>query len=185
MKSIFQSVALLTISVFLFNCSNTNEPVPSANSQTAAVVNSDELSNAKMGVNMVPIKQEVFRLVQTLTMPQGKGFNLTSPFAITSESGGDIGWGAYGCYAALKPVKVSFSNLKIVDIASVTPTLLSTLPFNQSPIANAPAGSAFWTNYMPVKTVIACKTAAGKYYLIEVLGDNPLKVNIYHPVRPL
>lgn len=133
---------------------------------------------------MLPIQQSSFRLVQTLTLSQGKGFNLTSPFAITEEFGGDIGWGAYGCYAALKPVKVSFSNLKIANIASITPAFLASQPFNQSPVANAPAGSTSWTNYMPEKTVISCKTAAGKYYLVEVLADNPLKVNIYHPVRP-
>ena len=63
------------------------------------------------------------------------------------------------------------------------PAYLTTLPFNQVPIANAPAGSTFWTNYMPAKTIIACKTVTGKYYLVEVLADNPLEVKIYHPVR--
>ena len=75
---------------------------------------------------------------------------------------------------------VSFANLNIVDISSISQASLKNLPFNKVPVANAPAGSAFWTNYMPVKTIIACKTAAGKYYLLEIAADNPLKVNIYH-----
>lgn len=187
MKNFIQSFALLTIACTLFNCSNPVEPTPSAGagssryqSMQAEVVPTSTESDV---ISKFSVDKSVFRLVKTLTMPQGKGFNLLSPFAITTESGGDIGWGSYGCYAALKPVKVSFHNLQIVDVASITPAYLNTLPFNQFPIANAPAGSAFWTNYMPAKTIIACKTSTGKYYLIEVLGDNPLAVNIFHPVR--
>jgi hypothetical protein len=186
MKKVIGVLALFTATGFLFNCSNPQEPTPAGSSGTTALQNaqSDAATLTASGLSgKIAPYQSAFRLMKTLTMAQGKGFNLLSPFAITAENAGDIGWGAYGCYAALKPVKVSFHNLEIVDVASITPAYLATLPFNQVPIANAPAGSAFWTNYMPAKTIIACKTATGKYYLVEVLADNPLAVNIYHPVR--
>jgi len=186
MKKVIGILALFTVTGFLFNCSNPQEPTPAGSSGTTKLENapSDAATLTGSGQSGIisPYKSP-FRLVKTLTMAQGKGFNLLSPFAITAENAGDIGWGPYGCYAALKPVKVSFHNLQIVDLASITPAYLATLPFNQVPIANAPAGSTFWTNYMPAKTIIACKTVTGKYYLIEVLADNPLEVNIYHPVR--
>lgn len=186
MKKTFEFFVLFAIAGFLFNCSNPQDPTPVGSSGTTGLANAQSDAAAFAGGGLsgkIAPYQSAFRLVKTLTTSQGTGFNLLSPFAITAENGGDIGWGAYGCYAALKPVKVSFHNLQIVDVASITPAYLATLPFNQVPIANAPAGSAFWTNYMPAKTIIACKTAAGKYYLVEVLGDNPLAVNIYHPVR--
>ncbi|MCF0041272.1 hypothetical protein [Dyadobacter fanqingshengii] len=189
MKNIIKSIALLGLTFTLFNCSNSNDPAPSGNSQliqkNAAANTLTEESYAgntgqgTMGQGSINSRY-AWKLAKTLDVPTGKGFNLTSPFAITSETTGDIAWDEYGCYYALKPLKVSFSNLKIVDISSITQASLKNLPFNQVPIANAPAGSAFWTNYMPVKTVIACKTATGKYYLLEVAADNPLKVNIYH-----
>jgi hypothetical protein len=185
MKKVISLLAFFTVTGFLFNCSNPQEPTPAGSSGTTELKNAqpDAATLTASGSGIIAPYQSAFRLMKTLTMAQGKGFNLLSPFAITAENAGDIGWGSYGCYAALKPVKVSFHNLKIVDIASITPAYLATLPFNQVPIANAPAGSAFWTNYMPAKTIIACKTVTGKYYLVEVLADNPLEVNIYHPVR--
>ncbi|MCF0050528.1 hypothetical protein MUK70_05810 [Dyadobacter chenwenxiniae] len=194
MKNIIKSIALLALSFTLFNCSNSNEPTPSGASQTVqknAAANtpveegfSGNTGQGTMGQGPITSRY-AWKLAKTLDVPTGKGFNLTSPFAITSETTGDIAWDEYGCYYALKPLKVSFSNLKIVDVSSITPASLKNLPFNLVPIANAPAGSAFWTNYMPVKTVIACKTSTGKYYLLEVAADNPLKVNIYHWVMTI
>ncbi|MCE7066940.1 hypothetical protein [Dyadobacter sp. CY326] len=187
MKNLIKRIALLGISCTLFNCSNTEEIQPGSGSGAAQQVQlsaDGQTQEAAAGLNgLIPVNQTAWRVAKTLTLEQGKGFNLISPFAITSEFGGDISWGSYGCYAALKPVKVSFHNLKIVDVSSITPLYLKTLPFNQTPIANAPEGSASWVNYMPAKTIVACKTANGKYYLVEVLSDNPLKVNIYHPFR--
>ncbi|GGM96979.1 hypothetical protein GCM10010967_33490 [Dyadobacter beijingensis] len=187
MKNLLKSISVLALSVILLNCNNADEPVPAENGyaseQAYASANAREASSG--ATIQLPTKASAWRVAQTLTVPQEKGFNLLSPFAITAAGEGDISWGAYGCYSALKPVKVAFSNLGIVDISTVTPASLGALQFNQYPIANAPEGSAFWTNYMPAKTVIACKTPAGKHYLVEVLGDNPLKVNIYHAVRLL
>ncbi|MCF0069480.1 hypothetical protein LZD49_03295 [Dyadobacter sp. CY261] len=189
MKNFFRSIAVLGLSFTLFNCSNTEEPLPAENPYASEVVggqaNAREGSSNGGSVIQSPTKFTAWRLAKTLTVQQEKGFNLISPFAITAAGAGDIGWGAYGCYSALKPVKVSFHNLGIVDVASLKPSSLDALPFNQAPIANAPEGSAFWTNYMPAKTIIACKTPAGKHYLVEVLSDNPLQVNIYHAVRLL
>ncbi|SKB80516.1 hypothetical protein [Dyadobacter psychrophilus] len=189
MKNIIKSIALLSLSFTLFNCNNSNEPTPygaSQTSQNSAAANTPTAEafagnpgQGTMGQGSINSRY-AWRLAKTLDVPTGKGFNLTSPFAITSETTGDIAWDEYGCYYALKPLKVSFSNLKFADISSITQASFKNLPFNQVPIANAPAGSAFWTNYMPVKTVIACKTSAGKYYLLEIAADNPLKVNIYH-----
>ncbi|WP_026628960.1 hypothetical protein [Dyadobacter alkalitolerans] len=189
MKNILKTIALFSLSFTLLNCNNYNEPMPS-NASERTSMNAD--ANAKLGGGNLGDSESgtmgqgsissrfAWKLAKTLDVPTSKGFNLTAPFAITSETTGDIAWDEYGCYYALKPLKVSFANLKIVDISTVNYSTLKNLPFNFNPIANAPAGSAFWTNYMPVKTVIACKTSAGKYYLLEVAADNPLKVNIYH-----
>ncbi|SDG18362.1 hypothetical protein SAMN04487996_11614 [Dyadobacter soli] len=190
MKNLLKSIAMLSLSMTLFNCNNDQEPLPGGGALAGeqAYGSANDRHSALVGggiVSHLPTQANAWRLTQTLTVPYEKGFNLLSPYAITAAGAGDISWGSYGCYSALKPVKVAFHNLGIVEIHTITPASLAALPFTQGAIANAPAGSAFWTNYMPAKTIIACKTPAGKYYLIEVLGDDPLKVNIYHSVRVL
>ncbi|SEI52999.1 hypothetical protein SAMN05216327_102257 [Dyadobacter sp. SG02] len=184
MKTLLKSIALLGISSLLFNCSN-EEPLPDNGVNAAQTENQANLRTASLadGNLIQPLNQSAWRLLKTLSVPVDKGFNVTYPFDITDKGLGDINWATSVCYPELKPVKVSFHNLGIVDIATTTPLAVSKLAFNKGIIGWAPAGSASWTNYMPVKTIIACKTATGKYYLLEIVVDNPLKINIYVPVR--
>lgn len=185
MKTLLKSLALLGISFMLFNCNN-EEPLPDgnvsasqgenvpANLRTASLIDGNTIAQPNM---------TGWRLAKTLSVPLEKGFNISSPYAITEEGLGDISWGTSVCYPELKPVKVAFHNLGIVDISGITPLAVSKLAFNKYIIANAPSGSESWVNYMPAKTIIATKTPEGRYNLIEVVVDNPLKVNIYSTVR--
>lgn len=185
MKTLLKSLSLLVISSILFNCSN-EEPLPESNVNVTRTENPEAnlKTTSLVDANTIqPYNQMAWRLVKTLSVPMDKGFNISSPYAITDKGLGDISWGVSVCYPELKPVKVAFHNLGIVDIATITPLAVSKLVFNQYIIANAPAGSASWTNYMPAKTIIACKTQTGKYYLLEIVVDNPLQINIYTPVR--
>lgn len=99
---------------------------------------------------------------------------------------GDIIWRTDGgCYDALYPTNVGFANLRIVDIKSVSIDNLKAATFNNYSINSAPAGSAFWPNYLPVKTVVACKTKDGIYVLLEVkyVATNYLiELSIYNGV---
>jgi hypothetical protein len=185
MKSLLKSIPIAALSLALLNCSQPDAPLPSGASGSSsgsieAVNVSQPHSQAVVLIN--PNKSD-WRLMATLTLPLQKGFNLSAPFAVTTEEAGDIGWGSYYCYAALKPNKVTFSNLKLVAVNKVKVSDLGNASFSKLPIANAPAGSTVWTNYMPAGTVIACKKENGSYALLEVLSDNPLKVNVYHTVR--
>lgn len=185
MKNLLKSLALLGVSLMLFNC-NSEEPLPDGNASASHNENAPaNLRTASLfdGNTISQPSTTGWRLAKTLSVPLEKGFNISSPYAITEEGLGDISWGISVCYPELKPVKVTFHNLGIVDIASITPLAVSKLAFNQSIIANAPSGSASWVNYMPAKTIIATKTPAGRYNLIEVVVDNPLKINIYNAVR--
>lgn len=184
MKTLLKSLVMLGISSLLFNCNNNEEPLPQGAVSASQAVSSP--SDAGSRTNGLAIKlpdASGWRLTKTLSVPMEKGFNITSPYAITDKGLGDISWGVSVCYPDLKPVKVAFHNLGIVDIPSLTLLAVKNLAFNQYIIASAPAGSASWTNYMPAKTIIAAKTPTGKYYLLEIVTDNPLKVNIYTPVR--
>nr|WP_295927720.1 hypothetical protein [uncultured Dyadobacter sp.] len=185
MKTLLKSLVMLGISTLMFSCNNNEEPLPDGVSASeAASLPSDGDAAAKTnGFTIVQPNASGWRLTKTLSVPMEKGFNITSPYAITDKGLGDISWGVSVCYPDLKPVKVAFHNLGIVDIPSVKLLAVKQLVFNQYIIASAPAGSASWTNYMPAKTIIAAKTPAGKYYLLEIVTDNPLKVNIYTPVR--
>jgi len=185
MKTLLKSLALLGISSILFNCSN-EQPLPESNVNATQTENPS--ANLKTGAlvdgnTIQPYNQSAWRLAKTLSVPLDKSFNISSPYAITDKGLGDINWSISVCYPELKPLKVSFHNLGIVDIATITPLAVSKLAFNQNIIASAPAGSASWTNYMPAQTLIACKTGANKYNLLEIVVDNPLKINIYTPVR--
>lgn len=185
MKTFLKSLVLLAVACTLFNCSN-EAPMPGGNEAAAQSGNPDaSLKTSALidGNTILQPNQMAWRLAKTLSVPIDKGFNISSPYAITEEGQGDINWGISVCYPELRPVKVAFNNLGIVDIATLTPLAVSKLAFNQHLIANAPAGSASWTNYMPAKTIIACKAPGGKYYLLEIVVDNPLKMNIYVPVR--
>ncbi|GGH21702.1 hypothetical protein GCM10007423_03020 [Dyadobacter endophyticus] len=185
MKILLKSLVLLGISSILFNCSS-EEPLPERNvnaAQADGLTTNLRTASLASGYTIQQPSQTAWRLAKTLSVPIGKGFNIGHPYAITDKGLGDINWSISVCYPELKPVKVAFHNLGIVDISTLTPLSVAKLAFNQNVIGNAPAGSASWINYMPAKTIIACKTQAGKYYLLEIVVDNPLQINIYIPVR--
>ena len=119
MKTLFKSLAMLGFSFFLFNCSNNEEPLPAGNaraSQAENVPSNVEEASLSSGFTIKQPNATGWRLVKTLSVPLEKGFNLTSPYAITEKGAGDISWGVSVCYPDLKPVKVAFHNLGVVVI---------------------------------------------------------------------
>ncbi len=129
-----------------------------------------------------PSTRTEWKYVHTATVPMYKGLKLTSPFAIVGEREGDISWGSDGgCYYAINTETMPYASAGIADIQSLTPAYLNTLKFySKGGPSWAPANSTFWTNEMPVGTVLAYKTPTGKFILVKVVADQGLVLDIYH-----
>jgi hypothetical protein len=190
MKNLFASTAFILLSLSLFCCNNSNDPQPKdtgsqiptmAGYESAPVTTAAKIGNPVTDHPPITMKF-AWKLVKTAVVPLYKGLNLTAPFAIVDqEAAGDISWGSDGgCYNAIKCQKLGGENLKIVDVNTVLPDYLKTLPFKKIQAAWAPLGSTFWTNYMPNGTVLAYKTNLGKYVLVVVKTSSPLTLDIYH-----
>lgn len=189
MNNLVTNITFALLSIFFFCCERPSEPTPQSGSGTRSMAESSTAGvSAAMQVGGTtpkrnpPSTSTEWRYVYTATLPMYKGLKLTSPFAIVGEHEGDISWGADGgCYYAINTETMPYATVGIADVKSLTPAYLNTLQFySKGGPSWAPAGSAFWTNHMPIGTIIAYKTPIGKFILIKVMEDFPLTLEIYH-----
>ncbi|MEO6686430.1 MAG: hypothetical protein ABIN24_10705 [Dyadobacter sp.] len=189
MKNLIINALFISLSFTIFSCNESTDPQPVTPLQTAAMtnVNFTETPIAMIDPGHLPNRAPStfnWSLVNTTKLLYGKSMKLTSPFTVAEYPAGDIGWQSDGgCYSALFPTTVTFSSLGIVNVKDITIDNLKVLTFKAYQINAAPDGSYSWTNYLPVGTVVACKTAAGKYYLLQVktIGvPGWIELNVYH-----
>ena len=190
MKNLITGIAFVILSIFLICCENANDPAPLSGSLTRnmAEQTSSPVVPTAMQVGGTtpkrnpPSTHTEWKYVHTATLPMYQGLKLTSPFAIVGEHEGDISWGRdNGCYYAINTETMPYAVAGIAAIESLTSAYLNTLKFySKGGPSWAPAGSTFWTNEMPVGTVIAYKTPTGKFFLVKVMDDVPLVLDIYH-----
>ena len=171
MKNLFNATLFILLSSTLFSCNKTEEPQPQNDPKMATMAGfrtgAEVQDNGSARVRQTP--GYFWKPVKSTSLKLNNSLTLKSPFDQAPFPAGDFSWGTDGgCYSALKPKNVTFYNLGIVNVNDVSLEYLKTLTFNQYQISAAPVGSQSWTNYLPVKTIIACKTAAGKYFLLEV-----------------
>lgn len=189
MKNLIISAMFVSLSLTIFSCNESTDPQPVTPIQTAnmAIVSFMETPTAMIDPGHLPNRVPPafnWGLVNTTKLGFDKSMKLTSPFTVAAYPAGDIGWTTDGgCYSALLPTTVTFSSLGIVNIKDITIDELKVLTFNAYQINAAPNGSYSWTNYLPVGTVVACKTATGKFYLLQVktIGvPGWIELNVYH-----
>ena len=176
MKNSLNYPLFIALTFGLFCCNKPEEPKPllpeqiptMAGMRSGAEISSDvqDTSSFRSQVNT----GYKWHFVKTVQLQLNNSLTLKSPYTQAAYPAGDISWRTDGgCYSALSPTKnVSFVSLGFVDIAAVTLQTVKALNFKPYQIAAAPEGSQTWTNYLPVNTVIACKTATGRYFLLEV-----------------
>ena len=172
MKIFLFSTSFTVLILAIFYCNSTLDPKQVSISD---LISGDNLTKDFPGQSRLSLntahQQFTWQPSKIVVIPLGKSLSLTGP--TTLDSTGDISWVANeGTYAALKPAKVQFYKLGIVDINSITTKYLSTLEFNSDAILSSPVSTASNPNNLPVNTVIACKAADGKYYLLEVAKVN-------------
>lgn len=190
MKNVLTSTAMLSLSLFILSCEKPNDLTPDGGAMPtmAGYAATPNESTAAMQVDgrtpkqIPPFLTVTWKYVHTATVPLLKGLKLTSPFSIVDEHAGDISWGVgSNCYYAINTESMHFAIAGIQDVSKLTKEYLATLKFYTGGGANwAPAGSAFWTNYIPVGTVLAYKTPGGKYILVQVKSTDTLVLDIYH-----
>lgn len=188
MKNLIISALFISLSFTIFSCNENTDPQPvsaasSAKMAGAAFTETTAMIDPGHLPNRVPPTFN-WGLVNTTKLQLNQSMKLTSPFTVSSYPAGDIGWkDDGGCYSALYPTTVTFSSLGKVDLKGVTLDYLNTLTYKSFMISAAPKGSVFWTNYLPAGTIVACKTAVGKFYLLEVKDlavPGWIELNIYH-----
>ncbi|TKT92307.1 hypothetical protein [Dyadobacter frigoris] len=191
MKNLIIRALFISLSFTTFSCNENADPEPVTPTQTAKM-GDVSFTDEKTPISMIDPGHLPNRapstfnwgLVNTTKLGLDKSMKLTSPFTVAAYPAGDIGWKSDGgCYSALFPTTVTFSNLGIANIKDITIENLKILTFKSYQINAAPDGSYSWTNYLPVGTIVACKTAAGKYYLLEVKDiavPGWIELNVYH-----
>lgn len=189
MKNLIISALVISLSFTIFSCNENTDPQPVSPTQTASMANVSfkETPIAMIDPGHLPNRVPPtfnWGLVNTTKLTLNKSMKLTSPFTVAAYPAGDIGWkDDGGCYSALYPTTVTFSNLGIVDIKGITLDYLKTLTYKPYMISAAPKGSVFWTNYLPETTIVACKTTLGNFYLLEVKAiavPGWIELNVYH-----
>lgn len=189
MKNLIISALFISLSFTIFSCNENTDPQPVMPAQTANMANVSftETPIAMIDPGHLPNRVPPtfnWDLVNTTKLGYDKSMKLTSPFTVAAYPAGDIGWTTDGgCYSALLPTTVTFSSLGIVNIKDVTIDNLKVLTFKGYQISAAPNGSYSWINYLPVGTIVACRTASGKYYLLQVKNiavPGWIELNIYH-----
>ncbi|MCF0056283.1 hypothetical protein [Dyadobacter sp. CY356] len=194
MKNLIINALFISLLFTICSCNENTDPQPSTQTQTAkmAHVSFTETTSAMIDPGHLPNRVPPafnWDLVNTTKLGFDKSMKLTSPFTVAAYPAGDIGWQSDGgCYSALFPTTVSFKSLGIVSIKNITIEDLNNLTFNAYQINAAPNGSYSWTNYLPVGTIVACKTAKRKYYLLEVKSIGVpgfIELNVYHGLYSL
>ncbi|WP_159471524.1 hypothetical protein [Dyadobacter sp. 3J3] len=189
MKNSIINALFISFSFTIVSCNQNSDPQPVAPIQTSQMANVSFTETPVAMIDPGHLPNRVppafnWGLVNTTKLGFDKSMKLTSPFTVAAYPAGDIGWKSDGgCYSALFPTTVTFSSLGIVNIKNITIDDLKVLTFNQYQINAAPTGSYSWTNHLPVGTVVACKTATGKYYLLEVKSIGVpgwIELNVYH-----
>jgi len=172
MKIFLFSTSFISLILAIFYCNSTLDPKQVSISDLISGDNLTQESPRESMLSLNPANQQfTWQPLKIVVIPLGKSLNLNGP--ATLDNTGDISWVAIeGNYPALKPTKVQFYKLGIVDISSITTKYLSTLDFNSDAILSSPVPTLSHPNNLPVNTVIACKTADGKYYLLEVARVN-------------
>jgi hypothetical protein len=191
MRNLLASSVILLLSLSIFSCEKPNDLTPDGG-PSSATAGYESMPNDATTVTMQvdgttpkrkePIPHFNWKYVYTATVPLLKGLKLTSPFSIVDEHAGDISWGVgSNCYYAINTESMHFAIAGIKDVSTLTKEYLSTLKYYIKGGANwAPAGSAFWTNYIPVGTVLVYKTPGGKYILVQVKSTDTLVLDIFH-----
>lgn len=185
MKNLFKSFLTITLSFTLFCCNDNTAPQPVPQPVAA---NISDNSNARMEdpnkyPDRIPVTSNYWQLVNTSKVYVNQSLKLTAPYTLAPAPAGDISWASGGCYNSLFGLTVKFVPLGIVDVNSITLSYLKTLTFTGSIIGAAPLWSTSWTNNLPAGTLIACKTAAGKYYMIKAKDVDVfsyVEIEIYH-----
>ncbi|MCF0065843.1 hypothetical protein MUK70_03670 [Dyadobacter chenwenxiniae] len=190
MKNVLISTAMLLLSLSIFSCEKPNELTPDGGAISAVDAYQSAPNEATTAMQVggttpkrkPPISTSSWKYVHTATVPFLKGLKLTSPFSIVDEHAGDISWGSgFGCYNAINTESMHYANAGIQDVSTLTKEYLDTLKFYIKGGASwAPAGSTFWTNHIPVGTVLVYKTPGGKYILVQVKNTDTLVLDIYH-----
>ena len=189
MKNLLTSIPFISLVFILLYCNNSVDSEPISSSDFLASNNSGQIFDIASDQNQTPANKHFsWQPVKTAVIPFGKSLSLTSPYVVTDSTSGDISWIANGeYYAALQPSKVQFCKLGIADINSITTEYLKTLEFKSTVIPSAPVASLSYPNNLPANMVIACKTASGKYFLLQITNVSwgtswNVQLSVYHGV---
>jgi len=122
-------------------------------------------------------------LVKTIVIKNNQSQSLKSPFPVGEHQNFDISLEIHdNCCSELIPLKVSFLNLGNIDIKSISNHYLKSQAFNKNKIYTGPPTGDFWPNQLYAGTVIACKTADGKFSLLKIKNvkfKQSIEVEIY------
>lgn len=189
MKNLLTSIPFISLVSILLYCNNSVESEPISSSDFLASNNSSQIFDTVGDLNQTPANQHFsWQPVKTAVIPFGKSLSLTSPYILTDSLSGDISWIANGeYYAALQPSNVQFCKLGIADINSITTEYLKTLEFTSTAVPSAPVASLSYPNNLPPNMVIACRTSAGKYFLLQITNVSwgtswNVQLSVYHGV---
>ena len=196
MKKFLNYSLLIILTITSLCCNEANEPQPVSSATALTDIHNAGMENLVSMTDPHPIKDRMptaydfkWEFAQTVVLKYNKSLTLKSPFAQADYPAGDVSWRTDGgCYDALYPTNVGFANLGIVDIKSVSIDNLKAATLNNYSISSAPAGSAFWPNYLPIGTIVACKTKDGRYVLLEVkyvATNHSIELSIYNGVYTL
>ena len=187
MKNILTSIPFISLIIALFCLNNAVDQQAISTSDFLAGNNSSRTFGVETGRANTPEQSRFsWQPVKTAVIPFGKSLDLSGSYVLSDSSAGDVSWVADGrSYAALKPMKVQFCILGIVDIKTITTNYLNTLKFNSNLVSSAPVPSLSYPNNLTANTVIACKTPAGKYYLLEIARVDwgmywDVQLSVYH-----
>ena len=185
MKNLFKNFLAIALSFTLFCCNDNTAPQPLP--QPATIDISDNSNSRMVDPNQypdrIPVPGKYWQLVNTSKIYINQSLKLTAPYTLAPAPAGDISWASGGCYNSLFGLTVKFVPLGIVDVNSITLSYLKTLTFTVNVISAAPLWSTSWPNNLPAGTLIACKTAAGKYYVIKAKDVDVfsyVEMEIYH-----
>jgi len=175
MKNLLKSFFTIVLTFSLLCCNDKAEPQPDPRSATTpedALFTSNK--SARMAAPGETDKQIEYRfnwqLIQTVTVKNNQVLILKPPFAVGTYRQGDLTWKIAGeDNSALIPLNSKFINFGFADKNVITKDYLDTKTFNSNTIwADLLTSYTYYPNRLMNSTQIACKTAAGKYYLLRV-----------------
>jgi hypothetical protein len=191
MKNLFNSFVAIAVTCTLLSC-NHNEPEPAAAKPLPQMADVPEksarIADPNSGDKDTQIQYGLsWQLVKTGILYSGESLSFKRPFSIGNYRGGDVTWKVYeGAWSMLEPTNVKFLNLgQFVNRKTITQEYLDTNTFAAYNINSSHNGFPSWPLQMTTHSTIACKTADGKYFLLEmkqVTDMESIEVNLYQGV---